>query len=160
MRLLFLTGCPTSHMAPPQLADEQIVAGPICADVRAPDGRWLTLRTAAGSYDLAGVLAKIPADQSPEAIVCFLDAGWKDAPRNLRCFGGTKVLLLANNLKKGADLSGLFHYVGREFFDRVMFLKDQAQLQRFLAGVVPGLLASLEDTSWPCETSPAQARAI
>lgn len=160
MRVLLLTGSLVRPIAPLRLVNEQITVGPSCIDAQASDGRWLSLHTAAASYDLADVLARIPAGQIPEAVVCFMEDGWTGVPRNLRCFAGTKMLLLADNLKKEPDLSGVFRYVGQESFDRVMFQNEQAQLQRFLAGVAPGIPFSLHDAGWPSETPSAQARAI
>ncbi len=145
-------------MAPLQLADSQITAGPEFADAQTIDGRWLLLRTPVGSYDLAGLLDRIPAGQKPEAIVFLLEAGWRDAPRNFRCFGGTKILLLADSVGHESDLSRVFRFVAQEPFDRVMFLKEAAQLKRFLAGVAPALPSSLQD-GWSPETPSAQARA-
>ena len=146
-------------MAPLQLCDTQITAGPEYADAQTIDGRWLLLRTPTGSYDLAALLARLPVNQKPEAVVYLLEPGWHDAPRNFRCFGGTKILLLADNLRRESELSGVFRYVAEEPFDRVMFLKEASQLKRFLAGVAPVLPSSLQDAGWPPETPSAQARA-
>jgi hypothetical protein len=159
MRTLLLTGSPASPMASLQLADPQITAGPEFADAQTIDGRWLLLRTPAGSYDLAGLLDRIPANQQPEAIVFLIDDGWGDAPRNFRSFGGTKILLLADSVGHESDLSRVFRYVAQEPFDRVMFLKEAAQLKRFLAGAAPSFPSSLQDAGWPPETPSAQARA-
>jgi hypothetical protein len=160
MRTLLLTGSPTRLQAPLQLCDTQITAGPEYADAQTIDGRWLLMRTPVGSYDLAALLARIPADQKPEAVVYLLETGWNEAPRNFRCFGGTKILLLPDNLRDESALAGLFRYVAKEPFDRVMFLKEQSQLQRFLAGAAPALPSSLPDVCRPPETPPAQAQAI
>lgn len=160
MRTLLLTGSSDRPLAPLRLAAEQITGGPGFADARSIDDRWLLMRTPRGNYDLAEVLARIPAHQYPEAIVYFLESGWSDAPRNLRCFAGTKILLLADDLKREPDLSDVFRYVGCESFDRVMFRKDLAQLKRFLAGVAPGFFASLHSTDWPNENLSPQVRAV
>src|SRR5688572_19010132 len=94
MRALLLTGSPASSVAPLQLTAEQIVAGPDWPDAQTRDGQWLSLRTPAGSYDLAAVLSKIPADQWPDLVVSLADATGRSQPRNLSCFSGTKILLL------------------------------------------------------------------
>ena len=159
MRTLLLTGSPSHLQAPLQLCDSQITAGPEYADAQTIDGRWLLMRTPVGSYDLAALLARIPADQKPEAIVFLLESGWHEAPRNFRSFGGTKILLLADSVGHESDLSRVFRFVAQEPFDRVMFLKEAASLKRFLAGVSPALPTSLQDACWPPETPPAQARA-
>lgn len=160
MRTLLLTGSLSHLQAPLQLCDTQITAGPEYADAQTIDGRWLLLRTPAGSYDLATLLARIPADQKPEAIVYLLDGGWSEAPRNFRCFSGTKILLLPDTLRDESALAGVFRFVAKEPFDRVMFLKEQSQLKRFLAGAAPVLPSSMPHVCWPPEIPPAQAQAI
>lgn len=132
MRVLILTGSPARSLAPLQLSDEQITAGPDWPDAQTLDGRWLSLRTPVGDYNLAELLAKIPAEQRPDAIVSLVDARWRNAPRNFRSFTGLKFLLLADGAGVEPPMADIFRYVGREIFDRVMFLKDTVQLQRLL----------------------------
>jgi hypothetical protein len=133
MRVLILTGSPARSLAPLQLTDEQITAGPDWPDAQTLDGRWLSLRTPVGDYNLADLLAKIPAEQRPDAIVSLVDARWRNAPRNLRSFTGLKVLALSDRPGEEPDMADIFRYVGREIFDRVLFVSDQAQLGRLLA---------------------------
>ena len=160
MRALILTGSPHYARASLQLFDEQIVAGPDWPDGQTLDGYWLSLRTPVGDYDLAGLLAKIPRYQQPAAIVCLVDAGWRNRPRNIRCFAGTKILVLSDRADEEPAMADLFDYVGRERFDRVMFRRDERQLQRFLAGVAPGFPASLPAEDWSSITPPAHRQAI
>ncbi|MFZ5494892.1 MAG: hypothetical protein ACOZE5_06085 [Verrucomicrobiota bacterium] len=162
MRVLILTGSPAYARDSLQLFAEQIVAGPDWPDAQTLDGCWLSLRTPAGEYDLAELLAKIPTYQRPDALVCLVDARWRNQPRNLRSFAGTKILVLSDRADEEPAMADLFTYVGREAFDRVMFLKDQAQLVRFLTGAVPGLPAGLHDASRCNEALPPaeQARAV
>lgn len=159
MRTLLLTGSSTRLQAPLHLCHTQITASPDYADAQTIDGRWLLMRTPADSYDLAAALARIPADQKPEAIVYLFETDWNKAPRNFRCFSGTKILLLPDKLRDESALAGVFRYVAKEPFDRVMFLKEAESLKRFLAGVSAVLPSSLQDACWPPETPPAQARA-
>jgi hypothetical protein len=63
-------------MAPPRLADEQIVCGPDWLD--ADIGGYVTARnTPVGDYDLAAITARLPSDQQPDAVVCLVDASWR-----------------------------------------------------------------------------------
>lgn len=139
MRALILTGSPSYARAALQLIDEQIIAGPDWPDAQTIDGYWLSLRTPAGEHDLAELLAKIPAYQQPDAVVCLVDAQWRNKPRHLRSFAGTKVLVLIDQPGLEPAIGDIFHYIGAEPFDRVMFLSDQEALQRFLAQPVPRL---------------------
>lgn len=83
MRILFCTGSPARYMAPPRLGDEQINCGPDWSD-RAIGGHVLSLGTPAGDYDVAALVARLPANQQPDAVVCLVDASWRSTPRNLR----------------------------------------------------------------------------
>lgn len=151
MRILFLTGSRASYMAPPQLADEQIVAGPDWPDARTSDGKWTSLRTPVGEYDVATVLARLPVDQTPDAIVSLVDASWRNLPRNLACFPGPKALLVADTHHLTSPLIGMFKYAAGEPFDRIVFLYDRHHLAFFQSAGFrnlywfPGLTLSHDD---------------
>ena len=135
MRFLLLTGSPARYMAPPQLGETQIIAGPDWPDAQTLDGKWISLRTPVGEYDLATVLAKIPADQQPDAVVCLVDAGWRNMPRNLHAFPGAKTLLIFDSEQLVFPLAELFGYIDHESYERVEFLRGMDHLQQFLAEV-------------------------
>ncbi|MDQ5977542.1 MAG: hypothetical protein QG602_514 [Verrucomicrobiota bacterium] len=160
MRVLLLTGSHPIYHSLLQLSDEQITAGPEWPDAQMVDGRWLSMRTESGETDLEQLLSRIPAAQTPDAVVCVADAGWSVRPVNLRAFKGTKVLLLADRPGDKPEMSEVFRYVGGEVFDRVMFMRDQAQLARLLGGAAPGIAANLVETVWPSENPTAHARVI
>ena len=80
MRLLFATGSPARYMLPPQLGDEQVNCGPDWADDIASDGRVRSLSTPTGEYDLAKLAARLPSGQQPDAVVCLVDASWRNLP--------------------------------------------------------------------------------
>ncbi len=160
MRVLLLTGSHPIYHCPLQLSEDQITAGPEWADAQTIDGRWISMRTEFGETDLTELLAKIPAEQIPDALVCVADTGWSVRPANLRAFKGTKVLLLADRPGEKPSMSEVFCYVGRETFDRVMFMRDQAHLTRLLSGAAPGIATNLLESVWPSETPTAHARAI
>jgi glycosyltransferase involved in cell wall biosynthesis len=131
MRVLFLTGSPSTYMAPPRLAEEQIVAGPDWPDAQTPEGKWLSLRTPVGGYDLAVILARIPAEQRPDAVVSLVDASWRNQPRNTAAFRGPKALLIADTHHLASPLIGMFQYAATERYDRVVFLYDRHHLAFF-----------------------------
>ena len=62
MRILFCTGSSARYMAPPRLGDEQINCGPDWSD-SAIGGHVISLSTPTGDYDIAAVVAHLPADQ-------------------------------------------------------------------------------------------------
>jgi hypothetical protein len=131
MRTLLLTGSPARYMAPPQLGDEQIVAGPDWTDAQTPEGKWLSLRTPVGEYDLSAILARIPLDQQPDAVVSLVDASWRNQPRNLASFRGPKALLVADTHHLTSPLIGMFKYAATEPYDRIVFLYDRHHLAFF-----------------------------
>lgn len=118
-------------MAPPQLAEEQIVAGPDWPDAQTPDGKCLSLRTPVGDYDLATILAKIPVEQMPDAVISLVDASWRNAPRNVAAFRGPKALLVADTHHLSSPLIGMLSYAGSEAYDRLVFLYDRHHLGFF-----------------------------
>lgn len=125
MRILFSTGSPENYMAPPRLAEEQINCGPDWPDATAADGRVLSRKTPVGEYDLACVAALLPLQQQPDAVVCLVDASWRNLPRNLGVFKCPKVLLVADTHHLKSPLIGMLHYLSTEPFDRVVLLYDR-----------------------------------
>lgn len=153
MRVLLLTGSPARYMAPPRLAAEQIVAGPDWPDAQTREGQWVSLRTPVGEYDVATVLAKIPADQRPDAVVSLVDASWRNLPRNLASFRGPKALLVADTHHLSSPLIGMFKYAATEPYDRIVFLYDRHHLAFFQSAGFrnlswfPGLTLPHEDVT-------------
>ena len=137
MRILLSTGSAAGYMAPPRLADEQIVCGPDWLD--ADIGGYVTARnTPVGEYDLAAIAARLPSDQQPDAVVCLVDASWRSMPRNLQAFRCPKVLLVADTHHLNAPLAGMIRYAQSERFDRIVLLYDRHHWDFFAAaGVKP-----------------------
>jgi len=141
MRVLLLTGSPARYMAPPQLGESQIVAGPDWPDAQTIDGKWISLRTPVGEYDLTTVLGKIPADQQPDIIVNLVDASWRNQPRNLAVFKGTKILLVIDSDRLVFPLAELLRYRADEFHDRVVFLRSLDHLSQYLTDLAGEFIA-------------------
>lgn len=74
MRALILSNCPFDRSNIPQVADEQIIAGPNWPDAQDIEGRWLSLRAPTGIEDLDLVLSKIPDAQWPDKIIYLRDS--------------------------------------------------------------------------------------
>lgn len=139
MRVLFATGTAAAYMMPPLLGDEQIVCGPDWTDARDAKGRTMSLQTPVGEYDIATILAKLGADEQPDVIVALVDASWRNAPRNLGCFGGIKALLIADTHHMQSPLLGMVRYMASEVYDRFVFLYDRHHLDFFRAAGLPNL---------------------
>ncbi|MEY2853849.1 MAG: hypothetical protein RL030_981, partial [Pseudomonadota bacterium] len=132
MRILFATCSPAGYMAPPLLGDEQINCGPDWLD-RDIAGHVLALNTPVGSYDLAAVAARLPADQQPDAVVCLVDASWRSVPRNLRAFTCPKILLVADTHHLNQPITGMVRYAQSEPYDRVVILYGRHHWEFFHA---------------------------
>lgn len=139
MRVLFATGSPAHYMAPPQLGDEQVVCGPDWKDERGPHGRWVSLQTPVGSYDLAAIAAKLPPDQQPDVVVCLVDASWRNLPRGLSKFSCPRVLLVADTHHLHQPLAQMIRYTAAEPFTRVVLLYDRHHAEFFHAAGVKDL---------------------
>lgn len=125
MRVLLLTGSSARYMAPPQLGEEQINAGPDWTDAQDAGGRWVSLQTPAGEYSIASLFAKLPLEQWPDVLVCLVDASRRNLPRNLGAFRGPKILLLADTHHLQSPLLTMIRYAAAEPFDRIVFLYDR-----------------------------------
>ena len=64
-RVLLLTGSPAHYMAPPRLGTQQVTGGPDWTDQHDEAGRWTTMTTPVGQYDVAPLLARLPPEQQP-----------------------------------------------------------------------------------------------
>lgn len=121
MRILYTTCSGANYMAPPQLADEQINCGPFFRN-RQLAGRYLSLETPRGEYDLSAVASRLPEDQQPDAVVCLVDASWFNTPRNLAAFKCPRVALVADTHHMNKPITGMIQYLLSEPFDRIVFL--------------------------------------
>ncbi len=125
MFVLFATGSPANYMLPPRLGEEQVNCGPDWVDDAAPDSRVRSLATPVGEYDLAKVAARLSPQQKPDAVVCLVDASWRNLPRNLGAFKCPRVLLVADTHHLKSPLIGMLRYAAAEPFDRIVFLYDR-----------------------------------
>ena len=124
-RVLLLTGSPAHYMAPPRLGTEQITGGPDWKDQQDEAGRFTTMATPVGQYDVAPLLARLPPEQQPEVLVCLVDASRRNLPRNVGAFRGPKVLLVADTHHLTTPISTMVRYAASETYDRLVFLYDR-----------------------------------
>jgi hypothetical protein len=127
-------------MAPPRLSDEQINAGPDWND-HSIGGHVISLATARGDYDIAALVARLPAEQQPDVVVCLVDAAWRSTPRNLKALACPKVLLVADTHHLNGPINGMIDYARSEPFDRIVLLYDRHHAPLFRA-------AGLRDLFW------------
>jgi tetratricopeptide (TPR) repeat protein len=163
MRILYLTGSPGTYMRPPSLSDEMLVAGPDWTDALDEKGKIVSLKTQIGKFSVKTVISKIPPEQSPDVLVCLVDATKRCLPQDLACFSGPKILLLADTHHLQAPLSSLLSYAGAEPFDRIILLYDRHHAGFFYAAGFknlfwfPGLTFPHSD-SWVLESQKVRSR--
>ncbi len=150
MRLLFATAAAPLGLVWPELTDEQLVCGPLHLDLDL-NGQVFSRRSPAGDYDLAALIAALPADQQPDAVACVVDHRTADWPVNLAACPGPRLLLVGEVSADPTALARLITYARRESFDRIIFTHGEFAEAHFRAAGLgstywfPGLLCSVYD---------------
>lgn len=128
---LFCCLAPPDYYRHPLFSEREVFCGPDCPTVETGDG-FASLNTAPGEYDLAAVVARLPAHQRPELIVVKADATRRNLPRGLDRLPGTKVLLVGDTHHFAAPLRTLLAYGAMEEFDAVMLDHTRQHAHAFL----------------------------
>jgi len=122
-RVLFMT----TQGAPPLLAPDQIYGGPFLPEAgpgAAPNG----IKTPVGDYDIADLLAKLPAGWRPDLFVVCTDATSTNRPRNLAALNCPAVLIIGDTHHFPRPLQSLMGYASSEPFAAsiVVFTRQHA----------------------------------
>ncbi|MBY6266501.1 glycosyltransferase (plasmid) [Azospirillum sp. 412522] len=118
-RTLFCCLSAPSFYPRPLFSAQEIFCGPDCAD-EVEGGRVTALRTPAGNFDMAAVVARLPAAQRPDLVVVKADATRRNLARNLDRVPGTKVLLVGDTHHMAAPVDTLLRYAASEPFDAIV----------------------------------------
>lgn len=118
-RVLFCCRAGPDYYRSPLFSPQEVFAGPDCVD-SVVDGRVLSLRTAAGEYDLIALIERLPQDQRPDLVVVKADATRGNFPRNLERFFGPKVLLVGDTHHFHDPIRALLRYAELEPFDLIV----------------------------------------
>lgn len=133
------------HYRETMFSPNEVFCGPDAADAQ-QDGRWRSLRTPAGQYDLAGVAARLPAAQQPDLVVVKTDATNRNYPRNLQALRCPKVLVLGDTQHLTEPLRRLLDYAQAERFDFILSDHNRQHLHVFRK-------AGFKNVHWlPCLT--------
>ena len=157
LRLVYCHHTDPNYIPPPRLAENMITVGPFM-ETRRDGARLVSIKSPKGSYDLAALLAELPADQAPEAILVSLDATAHNEPANLSAFDCPKVALLADTHHLARPLRNAFAYLGAEKFDFHIALYNRHHAHFFIAhGLrnvhwLPGLTVRQFDAVIPSAT--------
>ncbi|HYH36760.1 MAG TPA: glycosyltransferase [Azospirillum sp.] len=129
---LFCCLGPPDYYRRPLFSEREVFCGPGCPTLETGDG-FSSLNTPAGEFDLAAVVARLPAHQCPELIVVKADASRDNLPRGLDRLPGTKVLLVGDTHHFAAPLRTLLAYGAMESFDAVVLDHTRQHAHAFLA---------------------------
>lgn len=106
----------STHMAPPYIdpapwSEDQIVCGPNWVD--GPR----SIRTTEDVFDLADVLARLPAGWKPDLFVAAIDSFGKCQPANLGVLSCPKVVLVIDTHHGDRPIDAMLRYLDRERWD-------------------------------------------
>jgi glycosyltransferase involved in cell wall biosynthesis len=116
--LFFLS--PQEAYRRPLFSPLEIFCGPDAIDC-GDDALLRSVRTEAGSFDVQGVLKRIPPGQRPDYVVVKADATGRNLPRNLAAIRAPKVLLVGDTHHMDRPIRSLIRYAKEEPFDFVVF---------------------------------------
>ncbi|MBK1840750.1 glycosyltransferase [Azospirillum sp. YIM B02556] len=128
---LFCCLAPPDYYRRPLFSEREVFCGPGCPTMETGDG-FSSLNTPAGEFDLATVVARLPAHQRPELIVVKADASRDNLPRGLDRLPGTKVLLVGDTHHFASPLRTLLAYGAMESFDAVVLDHTRQHAHVFL----------------------------
>jgi glycosyltransferase involved in cell wall biosynthesis len=139
----------------------EIFCGPDAGD-SGDDVMLRSVRTEAGSFDVQGVLKRIPAGQRPDYVVVKADATGRNLPRNLAAFPGPKVLLVGDTHHMDRPIQSLIRYARDEPFDFVIFDHTRHHARFFAEAGLRNLfwLPALDYGFVHRKLNPAPARAV
>ncbi len=118
-RVLFCCRASPDYYRSPLFSRREVFAGPDCADL-VEEGRVRSLKTAAGEYDVAALIGRLPVEQRPDLIVVKADATRGNFPRGLDRFTGPKVLLVGDTHHFQDPIRALLRYAALEPFDLIV----------------------------------------
>jgi hypothetical protein len=130
MNVLYSTHTSLNYMPPLTVSSRQITVGPnYHRHIEA--GTVRSLHVAPGRYDLATLVASLPAGQKPELTIVLADAYQTCVPVSLAAVPGRKLLLVADTHHGVAPLQKMLAYARQEPFDRIVVTHDPHHLHWF-----------------------------
>lgn len=101
------------------VSDREVFVGPDCETVFT-EGRCAAVKTPNGEYDMAALVADLPADQRPDMVVVKADASLRNIPRNLRQVDCARVLLVGDTHHMQHPLANVLRYAMEEPYDYIV----------------------------------------
>lgn len=120
VKILFCTHCRPGYIPPPPLSPHQVVCGPLYSD-HSEGGRVASLQAPDGRYDMAEIIARLPAEQRPDLLVVRADNVSPTLPRNLGAARCRTVLIIGDTHHMQGRIQYLVNYALAEPFDLIIF---------------------------------------
>ena len=116
--VLFSTHTKPAYMPPPKYGNRMVVCGPHYQTARDRDGNITSVQTPARQpYDIASLIAALPAHQKPDLLIVRVDAGMENMPENLAAVDVPKLAILGDSHHLQAPIQTLLSYALRQNFD-------------------------------------------
>ncbi|MDR3518197.1 MAG: glycosyltransferase [Azospirillaceae bacterium] len=126
---------PLSYLAMPALSARSLPCGPF-VETKQDNGRYLSMKTPEGEFDLAAFLEKLPADQQPEVVIVWVDATGKVMPVNLDAVHCRRIALIGDMHHMRRPIRRMLGYVAQQPYDAIFV--DLSKAHYFLeAGLAP-----------------------
>jgi glycosyltransferase involved in cell wall biosynthesis len=104
---------------PIMFSTNEIFCGPDCETIKL-DGKYKTIKTPIGVYDVSSVIDQLPPSQMPELIVVRADATRRNFPINLKQFNCPKILIVGDTQHLNTPVQTLLRYALQEQFDFIL----------------------------------------
>jgi len=118
-QVLFCGLSSPDHYPRPLFSRREVFCGPDCRTVTDGDG-FVTIATPPGDFDMAALVARLPAHQKPELIVVKADATRRNLARNLDRIPCPKLLLVGDTHHFATPIHTLIQYATAESFDAIV----------------------------------------
>jgi hypothetical protein len=119
--VLFSTHTKPAYMPPPQYGENMVVCGPHFQTIRNSDGSFRSVQSPhRQAYDIASLIAALPAKQKPELVIVRIDAGMENMPENLAAVDVPKLAILGDSHHLHAPIQTLVTYALRQNFDFII----------------------------------------
>jgi hypothetical protein len=156
LRILYSYHTNPLYMAPTQLSAQQVNCGPFYSD-SSENGRVVSLATPSGAYDLAAVVARLPAEQRPDLVIIKADASRANMPVNIGALGCPAVLLVGDTQHMQQPIRTMVAYARSQPFAAIVTDHGRRPLHFFAeAGLnhvqwLPGLNLNLHPIKLPAQ---------
>lgn len=119
VKILFCSHSQPDYIPPPPLSPHQVVCGPLYSD-HSEGGRVVSLQTRDGQYDVAEIIARLPAEQRPDLLVVRANNVSPTLPRNIRAARCRTALIVGDTHHIRNRIPYLVNYALAEPFDLII----------------------------------------